>query len=226
MGRSRTGVVPTTAGAISTAMTAATGPFDCGLSVFSADGTNLEYSTVFGGSLLDVPSSIVTDSQGAIYVMGTTGSSDFPVTAGAYDESYCANGAIDLSACCFYPGFGGTPNGTNLYVMKFSPVAGGSTLQASTYVGGCNGPSGVNRGDYLAYNYGDVFRGEINVDDQDRPWVASVTGASDFPTVGGGFGTYGGGTTDAVVFRLSADLSALEWSTFLGGSQDLSLIHI
>ncbi len=55
------GTYPTTAGAISTEMTAGTAPFDCGLSVFSPDGTALEYSTVFGGANLDVPSSIVTD---------------------------------------------------------------------------------------------------------------------------------------------------------------------
>ena len=214
------GTYPTTAGAISTAMTAGTAPFDCGLSVFSPDGTALEYSTVFGGGNLDVPSSIVTDSQGSIFVMGTTGSSDFPTTAGAFDVTYCNNPSVNLDACCNYPGGGGLPGGSSLFVMKFSPAAGGSTLQSSTYVGGCNGPSGVNRGDYLAYNYGDVFRGEINVDGQDRPWVASVTGANDFPMVNAPYPAYGGGSTDAVVFRLSADLATLEWSTYLGGSQD------
>ena len=212
------GTYPTTAGAISTEMTFGTAPFDCGLSVFNPDGTALEYSTVFGGANLDVPSSIVTDSQGAIYVLGTTGSSDFPVTAGAYDETFCGNGNLNLDACCNYPGGGGLPNGSSLFVMKFAPAAGGSNLESSTFIGGCNGPSGVNRGDVLAYNYGDVFRGEINVDVQDRPWVASVTGASDFPVVNAPFPAYGGGSTDAVLFRLSSDLSALEWSTFVGGS--------
>ena len=212
------GTYPTTAGAISTEMTFGTAPFDCGLSVFNPDGTALEYSTVFGGANLDVPSSIVTDSQGAIYVLGTTGSSDFPVTAGAFDETFCGNGNLNLDACCNYPGGGGLPNGSSLFVMKFAPAAGGSNLESSTCIGGCNGPSGVNRGDVLAYNYGDVFRGEINVDAQDRPWVASVTGASDFPVVNAPFPAYGGGSTDAVLFRLSSDLSALEWSTFVGGS--------
>ena len=172
------GTYPTTAGAISTEMTLGTAPFDCGLSVFNPDGTALEYSTVFGGSNLDVPSSIVTDSQGAIYVLGTTGSSDFPSTAGAFDETFCGNGNLNLDACCNYPGGGGLPIGSSLFVMKFAPAAGGSNLESSTFIGGCNGPSGVNRGDVLAYNYGDVFRGEINVDAQDRPWVASVTAVS------------------------------------------------
>ena len=214
------GTYPTTAGAISTGMTFDTAPFDCGLSVFSPDGTALEYSTVFGGAQLDVPSSIVTDSQGAIFVLGTTGSADFPTTQGAYDQTHCNSPSVNLDACCNYPGGGGLPNGSSLFVMKFSPAAGGSTLQASTLVGGCNGPSGVNRGEFLAYNYGDVFRGEINVDEQDRPWIASVTGASDFPMVNAPYPAYGGGGTDAVVFRLSPNLATLEWSTYLGGSQD------
>ena len=165
---------------------------------------------------LDVPSSIVTDSQGAMYVLGTTGSSDFPVTAGAFDETFCGNGNVDLDACCNYPGGGGLPNGSSLFVMKFEPAVGGSALESSTFVGGCNGPSGVNRGDLLAYNYGDVFRGEINMDSQDRPWVASVTGASDFPMVNAPFPAIRRGSTDAVLFRMSSDLSALEWSTFVG----------
>ena len=212
------GTYPTTAGAISTAMDATTAPFDCGVTVFNPEGTALEYSTVFGGVNLDVPSSIVTDSQGAIYVLGTTGSPNFPVTAGAYDEGYCGGAGIDLNACCHYPGGGGLPNSASLFVLKLAPAAGGSGLESSTFVGACDGLSGVNEGEFLAYNYGDVFRGEINVDNQDRPWVASVTGSPNFPTVNAPYPDYAGGATDAVLFRLSSDLSTLEWSTFLGGS--------
>ena len=214
------GTYPTTAGAIETEMTVASGPFDCGFSVFSADGSQLLYSTVFGGDELDVPSSIVSDSQGAIYVLGTTGSVDFPVTAGAFEESFCNNTNVNLDACCFYPGGGGLPQGSSLFVMKFTEVDAGCTLDRSTFVGGCNGPSGVNQGEFLAYNYGDVFRGEINVDDLDRPWVASVTSANDFPMVNAPYPAYGGGLTDAVLFRLSSDLSTMEWSTYLGGASD------
>ena len=100
--------------------------------------------------------------------------------------------------------------------MKFSSAEG--EAPAGVHLQACNGPSGVNRGTLLSYNYGDVFRGEINVDAQDRPWVASVTGASNFPMVNAPYPDYGGGSTDAVLFRMSADLANLEWSTFLGGS--------
>ena len=212
------GTYPTTGGAISMGMTAATGPFDCGFSVFSPDGTLLLYSTVFGGDELDVPTSIVSDSQGAIYVLGITGSENFPVTEGVFNDVLCPNTNVNLDACCFYPGGGGLPIGSSLFVMKFTEVDAGCTLDHSTFVGGCNGPSGVNQGEYLAYNYGDVFRGEINVDAQDRPWVASVTSASDFPVANAPIPAYGGGLTDAVLFRMSTDLSTMEWGTFLGGS--------
>ena len=82
------GTYPTTAGAISTTFAAGNGPFDIGISVFSADGTALLYSTIAGGNGMDVPSSIVADSNGDFYVFGTTGSSNFPVTAGAYDTGF------------------------------------------------------------------------------------------------------------------------------------------
>ena len=67
------GVYPTTAGAISTDFTLADGPFDLGITVFTPDGTGIIYSTIAGNGM-DVPSSIVADSNGDFYVFGTTGS--------------------------------------------------------------------------------------------------------------------------------------------------------
>ena len=67
---------PTTAGAISTTFSG--GDFDFGISVFSSDGSMLEYSTYLGGSQREYPHSLVTDETGDIYVMGTTGSQNFP----------------------------------------------------------------------------------------------------------------------------------------------------
>jgi gliding motility-associated-like protein len=209
------GTYPTTAGAISTTFAAGNGPFDIGISVFSADGTALLYSTIAGGNGMDVPSSIVADSNGDFYVFGTTGSSNFPVTAGAYDTGFNGGPNQALGGCCFFPG--DFNNGSDLYVLKFS--SGTAGLLSGTYIGG-TGNDGINSGNQLNYNYGDVFRGEINVDELDRPWIATVTSSTNFPMVAGPYPSYNGGGTDGVLFRMSPNLSALEWSCYVGGSQD------
>ena len=209
------GTYPTTAGSISTTFAAGNGPFDIGISVFSADGTALLYSTIAGGNGMDVPSSIVADSNGDFYVFGTTGSSNFPVTAGAYDTGFNGGPNQALGGCCFFPG--DFNNGSDLYVLKFS--SGTAGLLSGTYIGG-TGNDGINSGNQLNYNYGDVFRGEINVDELDRPWIATVTSSTNFPMVAGPYPSYNGGGTDGVLFRMSPNLSTLEWSCYVGGSQD------
>jgi uncharacterized protein (TIGR03437 family) len=49
---------------------------------FAPDGT-LVYSTLLGGSGQDIPAVIGVDASGSVYVAGSTGSLDFPVTANA-----------------------------------------------------------------------------------------------------------------------------------------------
>lgn len=208
------GTYPTTAGAVATAFNGNNGPFDIGVSVFTADGTALIYSTIAGGNGMDVPSSMVSDSNGDLYVFGTTGSSDFPTTAGTYDTSFNGGPTENLNNCCSFPG--SFNSGSDLYILKFA--AGNAGLLAGTYIGG-TGNDGINSGDQLNYNYGDVFRGEINVDELDRPWVATVTSSTNFPMVQGPYPSYNGGETDGVLFRMSPTLNNLEWSSYVGGSQ-------
>jgi hypothetical protein len=57
----------------------------------SADGTTVLVGTYLGGSGNDVIGAIATDSSGNIYVSGTTTSTDFPVTAGAYQTAPSTN---------------------------------------------------------------------------------------------------------------------------------------
>ena len=67
------------------------GPYDRSLPLV-IDPT-LVYSTYLGGSniagaALDTGKAIAVDSTGDVYVTGSTGSIDFPVTAGAYESTY------------------------------------------------------------------------------------------------------------------------------------------
>ena len=203
---------PTTLGAFQAGFNG--GNIDAVLTKFSADGSQLLFSSYLGGSGQEMPHSIVVNSQDELIVMGNTGSTNFPVTAGSFDTGF--NGGpffnfIDVS-------FGNMTHssGCDIFVSRFS--ANGTALLGSTYVGG-TANDGLNLGASLHYNYGDVFRGEVIVDTNDNIYVASVTSSSNFPMAGiPAQVAFGGGISDAVVFKLSPNLSSLEWSTYWGGS--------
>ncbi|MFO0984974.1 MAG: SBBP repeat-containing protein [Planctomycetota bacterium] len=57
-------------------------------------GSALVYSTYLGGGGIDVGYGIVVNAAGEAYVTGSTSSSDFPITPGAYDTSL--NGGSDV----------------------------------------------------------------------------------------------------------------------------------
>jgi hypothetical protein len=171
---------PTTPGAFQTTYG---GNGDAFVAQLSADGSALVYSTFLGGSGGDIANGIAVDGAGSAYVAGSTTSSDFPTTPGAFQTTYG----------------GGLVNG-DAFVAKLS--ADGSTLAYSTYLGGSSG---------------DVADG-IAVDGAGGAYVAGYTNSADFPTTPGAFQTTYGGNGDAFVAQLSADGSALVYSTFLGGS--------
>ena len=202
---------PTTAGAFDATYNG--GDFDFGISIFSADGTNLEYSTYLGGTNLDYPHSIVTNSLGEIYVMGTTGSADFPITSGAFQEAFVGGPYIDLGGYSFYQAFS---EGCDIIISKIDGVDG--ALTASTFIGGSEN-DGLNLGTQLNYNYGDVCRGEVMVDPQGDVWLATSTRSDDFP-MANAFDPGLNGPSDAVILRLSEDLEDLEFSSYFGGNQD------
>jgi len=54
----------------------------------SSDGSKVLYFTVLAGSFADVAAAIALGPDGSAYVTGTSGSSDFPVTAGAFESTF------------------------------------------------------------------------------------------------------------------------------------------
>ncbi len=80
-------------------------------------GTALVYSTYLGGSGTEYPFGIAVDSSGEAYTLGNAGSSNFPVTAGAF-QTTCAS----------------CPGSPDVFLTKFNST--GSALVYSTYIGG------------------------------------------------------------------------------------------
>ena len=116
------------------------------------------------------------------------------------------------------------PTGSDLVITRLR--ADGAALVGSTYLGGTGNDgqlplnpnlSPFNPAPQLAHNYGDPFRGDILVDAADNVYVASNTTSTDFPMAGGFSSAYHGGTSDGVVCRLTPALTALTWSSYLGG---------
>jgi hypothetical protein len=112
---------PTTLGAFDTTFNG--GSRDAFVAKLNATGSALVYSTYLGGSGADdapfgMGFGIAVDSFGNAYATGATDSSDFPVTAGAFDETF--NGGFK-----------------DAFVTKLDPDASGTdSLVYSTYLGG------------------------------------------------------------------------------------------
>lgn len=58
------------------------------VAALKADGSAIDYCRYLGGTELDTCQSITLDSLGRAYITGTTYSTNFPITAGAYDTTY------------------------------------------------------------------------------------------------------------------------------------------
>src|SRR3989475_8604880 len=200
----------------------------------------LAYSTYLGGTGGDQGSGIAVDVAGNAYVTGSTGSSDFPRTAGAV-----GGGGVDA------------------FVTKLNPT--GTALVYSTYLGGSGGDEGrgiavdVAGNAYVTGSTGstdfpttagavqttiggfvDAFVAKLDatgsllystylggtdfdegfgiaVDAAGNAYVTGSTGSTDFPTTAGAVRTTNSGFVDAFVAKLDPTGSPL-YSPHLGGS--------
>jgi hypothetical protein len=153
--------------------------------------TAILYLTYLGGSKADEAGSIAVDATGNAYVVGTTLSSDFPVTPGAMQTIYGGTGGVLGDA----------------FVAKLDPT--GSHLLYSTFLGG--------NSDDAAQSIAVDAQGEAFITGNTRSGNFPVTASAYQQSYGGSgkvFGVVGG---DAFVAKLDATGSRLVYSTFLGG---------
>jgi hypothetical protein len=167
------------------------GQDDVFVAKFSSDGSSLMWLTLVGGSGRDRGYGVELDNNGDIYVAGRTSSTNFPVTAGAYDESH--NGGVN-----------DVHGPSDAFVFKLR--ADGQHIIYSTFLGGSNQ---------------DSARGGLGIDAQGNAYVVGSTYSSDYlqelarPEKGN---SYLGGANDAFITKVSPDGSSIEYSRFLGGS--------
>lgn len=173
------------------------------------------WATYLGGNSADFPHSLVVNGQNELVVLGSTSSSDYPTTAGATQRRFGGGSALDPFRAGRAPY--DMPNGSDLVVTRFS--ADGGALRASTYLGGSGNDGVLQQTSALAANYGDVFRSDVLLDGAGNVYVATGTSSRDFPGLAQGFSpNFHGGISDAVVCKLTPDLTTVLWAGLLGGS--------
>ena len=188
---------------------------DVSIQRFSADGSRLLACTYLGGNSQDVAHSVVCNSRGQLIVFGTTGSNTFPITANAPQLSFRGGTSLNpFNLGGINQGFLSYPRGSDFFISVLSPNL--DSLINSTYWGGtANEGINVCTSGYTA-NYGDQFRGTVDVDSANNIYISGLSFSANFP-VQGGFQTQYGGNGDGVLCKFSPSLLPL-YSTFVGGA--------
>jgi len=181
---------PTTPRALETTFHGVAGSLsDAFVTKLDSSGSRLIYSTYLGGSNQDGGTRIAVDAHGNAYVTGTTLSTDFPITAGAFQATLTS------------PFFG------NAFVAKLD--RSGSELLYSTYLGG-------TRIDFTSDIAVDGFGSALVVGTAGSRDFPTTLGA--FQPVFAGGDTISGVPSDAFLTKLNPTGTGLVYSTYLGGS--------
>jgi hypothetical protein len=212
------------------------GTYDAFVTRVSPDGAALVYSTFLGGSGPDEALGIALDSSGNAHVTGYTLSIDFPVTNALYaikapgrdafltrlspagsllfstflggngDDEGWAVAVDDLGAATVagsvrssnFPVTNAVQSllggNSDVFIARFNPA--GNALEFSSYLGGGNN---------------DAARG-MTLDDLGAVYVTGFTQSIDFPVIPGTNAfqsTFGGGTGDAFILKISLEDATL-----------------
>ncbi|MBP9686540.1 MAG: hypothetical protein KBD66_01940 [Candidatus Doudnabacteria bacterium] len=242
---------PVTSGAYSTVYRG--GLTDMYIARLSADLSTLKSATFIGGTGIEGTStSLALDQDGNLFASTNiaAGTTDFPITAGAYDTSY--NGNTETALLKFSPdlstliastfiGSAGNDNGFGMVVAEDGSVyrgivtsTAGLETSGGAYDATWNGGEDVYvirissdlttflDGTYLGGTANDHVTGNrgMLLDEDGSVLLVGGTSSAGFPTTAGVYDTSHNGSYDIFVSRLSADLGTLLTSTLVGGSGD------
>ena len=202
------------------------------------------FASYLGGSGGDYGHAVAIDSAGCAYVVGETGSTDFP-TLGPEQTSMAGDTDVFVTkwnaagtGLVYTTYIGGSKRDVGLGVAV--DAAGDAYVTGFTYSADfptTNGALSANfmgdskafvlklnpSGDALLYatflgGSGDDYGTGIAVDAAGEAHVSGYTASVDFPTTTGAFQQYyGGGSYDGFLAKLNGAGSALVYATYLGG---------
>ncbi len=213
----------------------------------NSKGNALTYSTLLGGANEDWAYAIALDSADNAYIAGDTMSTNFPVTAGAFQTTQAGQTdafvtkLTSAGAVVFSTYLGGShvdhAGGIAIDTSGNVYVAGGTfstnfpvltPIQASN-AGGENAFATKLKSTGAALAYSTYLGGSsgtaaapeqanaIAVDASGNAYLAGVTPSTNFPVTTGALQTANNGGADAFVAKIAA-AGTLVYSTYLGGS--------
>jgi hypothetical protein len=213
----------------------------CGLAI--ADESDLVWSTFLGDIDFQIDCSIAVDDSGNVYVTGSTWSSGYPTTAGAFDNTLAG----------YEDAFVTKLNATGS-ALEYSTFLGGNSMEygqgiavddfGNAYVTGHTYSddfpitddaydtsynatydvfvvklnltgSGLEYATFLGGNDDDYGK-SIALDHSGCAYVTGVAMSSNFPTTSGSFDTTHGGGDDVFVVKFNPTGTDLEYATYLG----------
>ena len=175
------------------------GGSDAFISKINSNGKTLLYSSYLGGTNWDIGLGITVDGSGNTYVIGQTGSRDFPITSDAFDSSY--NGGI-----------------SDVFIINLN--ATGTKLLYSTFLGGSGWDSTESS---------DMPIGAIAADESGNVYVTGATYSDDFPTTSGAYDTSFNGDIDVFItkFNFSEVVRIVSWNilNYSGSNEEFREEH-
>lgn len=239
-GIAATDPIPATSGAYDEILDGGTDIF---VLKMDSDLTTVLVSTYLGGSNIESSPTLVVDQNGNVYIAGTTNSTDFPTTFGAYDETILGSSDFFVSKL----------NG-DLTTLLASTYIGGSSTDALKYMGVDQNGDVYLTGNTGSYDFpttpgaydeiydsgSDVFVSKFSsdlttlsastflggsdneeasslaIDQNGNVYITGETFSTSFPSTSGAYDEIYSGGGDVFISKLNSDLTSLLSSTFLG----------
>ena len=220
------------------------GTVDAFVAKLDSSGASLIYSTFLGGNSVDQGSALAVDSSGDAYVAGTTSSTNFPTTKGADQTSFAGgqtdafvaklNSTGDSLAYSTYLGGAGSDTAHAIAVDSSGDAYVAGDTQSTNFptaspfqsANGGQGDaflsklkpdgSGLVYSTYLGGSAADSGQG-VAVDASGDAYLTGYTYSTNFPTVSP-YQATNAGSADAFIAKFNPAGTALDFSTYLGGT--------